>query len=308
MDRLFIGYDKDFYDAIPYVKIEPDPDEDPHTPRWAIDPSFVGIASKLLFRKNNAKVYEEYGLPDDDDIRGYILEHPELLFFAPELKRLFDLIKDERTFAGLLRNPYLVNYLNGLHDFRGIFVFLELFLDVLGTEALTAELASDRSFIIEAGKGYCAMGVGAKRRAPGLLKTSVPRNALKQIAWGFDYSIPSPGLNRHENDRAVGNHTIERIASSHEAGNANRWIKGNTRNADDWPDVFVYDPNWQFYWVRDERDLPVAVLEIINGELTRIVTDRDVSLTENGLLAAILNWLLDVGYSMGKDTLKEEGE
>lgn len=308
MDQLFIGYNEDFYDAIPYVKVEPGPDEDPYPQSWAIEPSFVGIASKLLFQKNNAKVYEEYGLPDDDEIRGFILEHPELLFLAPELKRLFDLIKDERTFAGLLRNPYLVNYLNGLHDFKGTFVFLELFLDVLGTEALTAELASDHSFIIESGKGYCAMSVGAKRRAPGLLKTSVPRNALEQIAWGFDHSNASPGLNRHENDRAVGNHTIERIASSHEAGNANRWIKGNTRNADEWPDVFVYDPNWQFYRVRDERELPVAVLEIINGELTRIVTARGVSLTENGLLAAILNWLLETGFTMGRDTLKEARE
>ena len=26
MDHLFIGYDKDFYDAIPYVKAEPGPD------------------------------------------------------------------------------------------------------------------------------------------------------------------------------------------------------------------------------------------------------------------------------------------
>ena len=100
MDQLFIGYDKDFYDAIPYVKVESDPNEDPDEDRpptsWAIEPSFVGIASKLLFQKNNAKVYEEYGLPDDDEIRGFILGHPQLMFYAPELKKYGTCLRKRR--------------------------------------------------------------------------------------------------------------------------------------------------------------------------------------------------------------------
>lgn len=297
MEQLFIGYDKDFYDAIPYVKVEPGPDEDPYPQRWAIEPSFVEIASKLLFQKNNAKVYEEYDLPDDTDIRGFILRYPEFLFYAPEMKKLFDLIKDVRIIVGLLQKPYFVKHVRGLHDFEGTFAFLELFHEVCGLEALAEEMASDQSFIIEAGKSYCAMSADAKRRAADLLKKPDTRNALRQIAWGFIYSNAALGLNRHENDRVIGIHTIERIASSREVKNEYSWLY-----------AFFDDQNSQFYSVRNDLDMPVAILMIENDELENIVTVGDVSLTENGLLAAILNWLLDVGYSMGKDTLKEEGE
>ena len=308
MDHLFIGYDKDFYDAIPYVKAEPGPEGDPHTPRWVIDPSFVEIASKLLFQKNNAKVYEEYGLPDDADIRGFILWHPEFLFYAPEIRRLFELINDTQTFAELMWNLPFGIHLSGLHDYEGIFEFLDLFLNVCGVEALVEELESEQSFIIEAGKGYCAMSVNGKLRAADLLRNTDTWNALRQIACGFNYSNAAPGLKRHDNDRVVGNYTVERIASTRDAENADEWIKDNTRAEDEENYLLLHVPDWQYYWVRNERYLPVAILEIIAGELSIIVTDRDVSLTENGLLAAILNWLLDVGYSMGKDTLKEDGE
>lgn len=308
MEQLFIGYDKDFYDAIPYVKVEPGPDEDPYPQRWAIEPSFVEIASKLLFQKNNAKVYEEYGLPDDDEIRGFILGHPEFLFYAPELKKLFDLIKDARIFAELLRNPFFSIHLDELHRFEGTFIFFKFFLEVRGVEALVEELASVYSCIIDAGKSYCAMSADAKRRAADLLRNTDARDALEQIASGFIYSNAALGLNRHEKDRVMGKHTIERIASTREGENAEQWIKDYTRAEDDEIYVALYFFDFQYYWVYNERRLPVAILKIIDGKLTNIITDRDVPLTENGLLTAILNWLLDVGYSMGKDTLKEEGE
>ena len=132
MDQLFIGYYKDFYDAIPYVKVEPGPDEDPYPQRWAIEPSFVGIASKLLFQRNNAKVYEEYGLPDDADIRGFILAHPELLFYAPELKKLWELLEEKQLFLNALNNQIPLSAL--MHDLH----FYEL--DFISLKPLTCSL------------------------------------------------------------------------------------------------------------------------------------------------------------------------
>ena len=128
MDHLFIGYDKDFYDAIPYVKVEPGPDEDPYPQRWAIELSFVEIASKLLFQKNNAKVYEEYGLPDDTDIRGFILRYPEFLFYAPELKKLWELLEEKRHFLRVLNNRTILSMLlHEMHLYERVFISFEAF-------------------------------------------------------------------------------------------------------------------------------------------------------------------------------------
>ena len=82
MNDLFLGYDEDFYDAIPWVAIDGG-DTPAYESEYAIDPSFTAIAAKLLFRKNNEKVYREYGLPEDDAVKAAVLDSPELLFYAP---------------------------------------------------------------------------------------------------------------------------------------------------------------------------------------------------------------------------------
>ena len=105
MDPFFIGYDKDFNDAIPYVRTCTEPPE-PRMSCWEIEPSFESIAEKLKFARDNPKVYDEYDLPDDDAIRGFILEHPEFLFYAPELQRLWELIIKPFT-PHMLRHPYV---------------------------------------------------------------------------------------------------------------------------------------------------------------------------------------------------------
>ena len=295
MDHLFIGYDKDFYDAIPYVKVEPGPDEDPYPQRWAIEPSFVEIASKLLFQKNNAKVYEEYGLPYDDEIRAFILAHPELLFYAPELKKLWELMGKNMP----LYDRFLPDYLRELHAFGGLFAFIERAVKCVDV----AELAERFPFVLDAGKGWCAMEEDARGRAEAKLECKPLREALKKMALGSDYSTPAPGFARHECDRIIGGYSFERIASEREAETIEAWYHRDIPIS-----IYLSALDTSYYSVKNKLDNTVAVLETENGELTRIVTDRDVSLTENGLLAAILNWLLDVGYSMGKDTLKEEGE
>lgn len=295
MEQLFIGYDKDFYDAIPYVKVEPGPNEDPYPQRWAIEPSFVGIASKLLFQRNNAKVYEEYGLPDDDEFRGFILGHPELLFYAPELKKLWELMGKDMP----LYDPFLQEYLRELHSFWGIYSFLERLVKMTGAD----ELADVFPFVLDAGKGWCAMGEDARRRAEAELKSTPLREALKHTARGFDYSTPAHGFDRHKYDRKTGGYSFERIASVRDAETIEEKHYPNTKI-----ELYISCTDMIYYSVTNKLDDLIAILEIENSELTRIVTDRGVSLTENGLLTAILNWLLDVGYSMGKDTLKEDGE
>ena len=306
MEQLFIGYDKDFYDAIPYVKVEPGPNEDPYPQRWAIEPSFVEIASKLLFQKNNAKVYEEYGLPDDDDIRGFILGHPEFLFYAPELKKVWELLEDKRRFLNALNNQIpLSAIMSDLHFYELVFVSLKLFRDALGKEAFFDMLKSDEGwFPLSASIYYWALSDSAKQRALERIKREHSHESVEQIFFGTRVSSPVYDLDRHRDDRIIGDYSFERI--------------GSERTSDELTELFsiplkefffdLYFIECKHYAIYNKHKKPIALLKIEESVLKEIVTDRDVSLTENGLLAAILNWLLDVGYSMGKDTLKEEGE
>ncbi len=308
MDQLFIGYDKDFYDAIPYVKVEPDPNEDPYPQRWAIEPSFVGIASKLLFQKNNANVYEEYGLPDDDEIRGFILEHPQLMFYAPELKKIWDLLEKASSFLKLLQNQWLLTAtMKTLHFSEPAYIALKLFREAVGTDVFTNVLISEEDegyLLLNTAEYFWSINEDAKEHAFELLKNKPFTDALYEIFSGPRYSTPVYGLIRHGDDRVIGEYSFERI--------------GSERTSEELKEQFsvplkefffnLYFETMKHFVVYNKQKTPVALLKIEDGALNEIVTDRDVSLTENGLLTAILNWLLDVGYSMGKDTLKEEVE
>lgn len=308
MDQLFIGYDKDFYDAIPYVKVEPDPNEDPCQQRWAIEPSFVEIASKLLFQKNNAKVYEEYGLPDDDEIRRFILDHPQLLFYAPELKKIWDLLGKVSPFMKLLQNQYLLTAtMKTLHFSEPAHIALKQFCEAVGADAFANVLISEEVegyLLLNTAEYYWSKNEDAKEHAFELLKNKPVADALYEILSGPRYSSPVYGLRRHGDDRVIGEYSFERIGSERTSDELAEWFSVSLK------EFFfnLYFETMKHFAVYNKQKTPVALLKIEDGTLNEIITDRDVSLTENGLLAAILNWLLDTGFTMGEDTLKDEGE
>ena len=305
MDPLFIGYDKDFYDAIPYVRTCIEPPE-PRMSCWEIEPSFETIAEKLKFARDNPKVYDEYGLPDDDEIREFILSHPQLLFYAPELKKIWDLLGKVSPFMKLLQNQWLLTAtMKTLHFSEPAYIALKLFREAVGTDVFTNVLISEEDegyLLLNTAEYFWSKNEDAKEHAFELLKNKPFTDALYEILSGPRYSTPVYGLIRHGDDRVIGEYSFERIGSERTSDELAEWFSVSLK------DFFfnLYFETIKHFAVYNKQKTPVALLKIENGVLNEIVTDRDVSLTENGLLTAILNWLLDVGYSMGKDTLKEE--
>ena len=59
------------------------------------------------------------------------------------------------------------------------------------------------------------------------------------------------------------------------------------------------------YSIYNKQNLEIAFLRIDDGALTIIETASNISLAEDGLLAAILNWMLSVGYSLDADALED---
>lgn len=297
MDPFFIGYDKDFYDAIPYVRTCTEPPE-PRMSCWEIEPSFESIAEKLKFARDNPKVYDEYDLPDDDAIRGFILEHPEFLFYAPELQRLWEIIMEAPIFRELLLDyEYFLQTLESLHFYEGIFDFLRLLHDELDKEKFNSVFTSDCDYV-RAGLSFWAMNDAAKKQAIDLLKRKGIKNAIAEIAWGPSCSQPVHGLSRHDNDRIIGEYSFERIGSRRKALTIGEWFR--IQWIDDW-----CIPSVEMYSIYNKQNLEIAFLRIDDGALTIIETASNISLAEDGLLAAILNWMLSVGYSLDADALED---
>ena len=297
MDPFFIGYDKDFYDAIPYVRTCTEPPE-PRMSCWEIEPSFESIAEKLKFARDNPKVYDEYDLPDDDAIRGFILEHPEFLFYAPELQRLWEIIMEAPIFRELLLDyEYFLQTLESLHFYEGIFDFLRLLHDELDKEKFNSVFTSDCDYV-RAGLSFWAMNDAAKKQAIDLLKRKGIKNAIAEIAWGPSCSQPVQGLSRHDNDRIIGEYSFERIGSRRKALTIGEWFR--IQWIDDW-----CIPSVEMYSIYNKQNLEIAFLRIDDGALTIIETASNISLAEDGLLAAILNWMLSVGYSLDADALED---
>lgn len=301
MNDLFLGYDEDFYDAIPWVAIDGG-DTPAYESEYAIDPSFTAIAAKLLFRKNNEKVYREYGLPEDDAVKAAVLESPELLFYAPELARLQGMIQKPWLMLKLIGSDQIIHDLSELHRFPGMFDFIELYHKYAGPDELVYYLEDLFPLIGGAARSYAAMDKNGKARTEELLRISHDNNALYTIVDGFPYSEPIEMRNRHARDRRINGFVFKRLASGRDLNIAGARVEREELYK---YGFYISETGDELYAVHSDRFDYMAVLEVHSSVLTNIYTYWEFSLSDSKLLAAILQWMIEVGVIMGKDVLNE---
>ena len=302
MNDLFLGYDEDFYDAIPWVAIDGG-DTPAYESEYVIDPSFTAIAAKLLFRKNNEKVYREYGLPEDDAVKAAVLDSPELLFYAPELARLLNMIQKPGLMLRLLGSDQIIHDLSEFHRFPGMFDFIELYRKYAGPDELVYYLEDLFPLIGGAARSYAAMDKNGKARTEELLRISHDNNALYTIVDGFPYSEPIETRNRHARDRRINGFVFKRLASGRDLNIAGARVEREELYK---YGFYVSETDDELYAVHSDRFDYMAVLEVHSSVLTNIYTYWEFSLADSKLLAAILQWLIETGITMGKDAMKEE--
>lgn len=305
MNDLFIGYDEDFYDAIPWVMVKGDYNMPISEWDYAIDPSFTVIAAKLLFRKNNEKVYQEYALPEDETIKAEVLASPELLFYAPELSRFLSLLKKPRLMLKFIRDDMLLLYLSELHRFPEIFVLLEKYCITASQDELAKAIEDPFfHFFLEAAKSYCALNESGKARAYDLICTECSIEALYTIINGFSYNNTICLRYRHINDRVIGDYSFRRIASEKDYDIAAKSIGNEMRYC--YLPYYDISPDDGLYAVHTDSNKYIAVLDVSELTLRQIYTQQNISLTDSKLLAAILQWLIEVGFTMEKDAMNEK--
>lgn len=301
MNDLFLGYDEDFYDAIPWVAIDGG-GTPAYESEYAIDPSFTAIAAKLLFRKNNEKVYREYGLPEDDAVKAAVLESPELLFYAPELARLLNMIQKPGLMLRLLGSDQIIHDLSELHRFPGEFEFIEIYLKCVESGEAVMCLEEYPYLVFESARSYAVMNESGKKRAEELLRTDPCPDTLRKIIEGFPFSEPIQIRNRHARDRRIGGFIFKRLASGRDLNIAGARVESEELYK---YGFYVSETDDELYAVHSDRFDYMAVLEVQSSVLTNIYTYWEFSLSDSKLLAAILQWLIEVGITMGKDVLNE---
>lgn len=293
--QKFIGYNEDFYDAIPWAQAKERYGFPKFEPRIA--PSFAEISEKLRYRADNPKVYYEYGLPDDELIREFVLASPGLLFYANELARLLRLFTEREHMLSLLSCKSIFSHLSRLHSFPGVFEFLELYPEYASAERLLGDLTGEGDAIFN-GMQFCAMSEYEKARAVKLLK----ERKTAYILGGSWFSTPLGCIDSHLNDRVIWDFTFRSIVSERDRS----LLESQIIDDDELPEGYYYYGD--IYSVGKAGDVPIALLYVDDGTVENTFIRkwyRDHP--DPKLLAAILQWTMETGHSIAPGAINGFG-
>jgi len=109
----FVGYPRNFYDAIPYVR-----------GTYCIEKSFEDISKKLSNSTNAIALFEETIIPKYKSIKRIIFNNPGLLFYVNECEQLWKLTNNANYYCLLMQSEKIFNILSLLHQRPILFDFL----------------------------------------------------------------------------------------------------------------------------------------------------------------------------------------
>ncbi len=150
MLTAFMGYNRDFYAAIPYVN---------NTLR--VDSEFASEARRMHKAKNAVSMLEESLLPCVKSVRRRFFKNQGLLFYIKECEGLWELLKDINLFTSLLADRGIFHILYELHCRPALFEFLQDFVRLKGVRALLR-------MIMASCKSFCRYGVSYVSMSPSM--------------------------------------------------------------------------------------------------------------------------------------------
>ena len=189
----FVGYRLSFYDAVPYS-----------TDEQKIDETFRTISKKLHLAKNVPAIYKEYGLPKMKSIRKLIFTNPGLMFYAEEIKKLWEVVKNPDVLCAILTCERAYQILLDLHIYNGIFCFYADYIRVKNGTSLYRKIKDEPDIMHAYAIYYMALNDSQKRKEQ--IKWT-GKNAFsdfeenfqylyKPMRLGSDYSLPMHAVER----------------------------------------------------------------------------------------------------------------
>jgi len=125
---MFVGYDKTFYNSIPYDK-----------ETLAIDKSFVN-KKKLHNQKSVIKYLEEFDFIKYKSVRRSIYKNLGLLFYLHECELLFGIVKDINVFKNILENEIAFNIFASIHEHPVMMDFFYDYCKIKGAASLYGKI------------------------------------------------------------------------------------------------------------------------------------------------------------------------
>jgi len=149
---IFVGYNAEFYDYIPY-----------RLKSYDIDDSFKDITKRLHDINDVEKIYVNSALPNVKSVRKIFFERTGLFFYLEEAEKIFALINDLNVYCKLLKSKCIFGILSDLHMRPGLIEYLKDYTFEKGPKNLVKVIMEDWNDIREAAIDYNCMSEAGKK-------------------------------------------------------------------------------------------------------------------------------------------------
>lgn len=132
----FVGYNKDFYNALPFSFTENQ-----------IEQSFSRTARRLHCANWVPALFETTQLPNIKSVRRIIFSNPAPLFYQKELEAVWEILNDPSFFRAFLESRNLYLELSIFHKYPKIIAFFKELSAAVGQRTLCNYLAKGNDFL-----------------------------------------------------------------------------------------------------------------------------------------------------------------
>ena len=271
----FIGFDKDFYIAIPFSHIGN-----------SIDKSFTGIAKRLHNANDVPALFKASNLPNIKTVRKIIFTNPALLFYLKELETFCQIFNDPNFFRTFLESRNVYRGLSTMHKYPCMADYYAELAAAVGQKALCNYLSSGNDFVYSYALEYLLLSDYEKRIARKKWTSSFfSKEDYREIRkLGDTFSVPIPPQNKgiDELECRIGDYSFKRLRNSKEyiaAGKELQNCLGTWERFDG--DVYVILKASKY----------VAAVEINNGIIIQAHTCQNGEIREDReLFSAFCTW------------------
>ena len=267
----FVGFPKDFYEAIPF---------------WGgirvLDESFKDITDNLRTPKDAMKLLEKSSLPFCKSVKRLFAKRSGLFFYLKECEFLYSLVNDVNLLCTYLKKPSIFHFLSMMHYYDcSVKIFLKDYLNVLGQKRFnTTFLPVD--FYIHYAAFYGSLSIYVrKKEQQKWLEGDIVVDGTKVLLYK-ENNISVSFRASEKKDMVVDKYRFKHLRTKQECVIAGEKMKNCLVNWDSYsnPVVIVY-----------KGDKIVAAVEFLDGVLWQAKQCRNESIEpDSDLCRAIEKW------------------
>ena len=268
MLTMFVGYNREFYSAIPFAKGS-----------LAVDESFKTQARKMHDANDIVSLYKKSKLPNMKSVKKILFENTGLFFYLEECERLWTLFNNPNYFVTLLNEKKIYQILSDLHMRPMIFDFLEDYIKTGRTRHLLKLIHKYWHSVCRYAVNYSSMSKHMRKSE----RTKWLNRESGSAIGGFpSFAIPMCNPTERIRDCSIDEFEFSWLKNSVDYEEAGKALNNCLR---DWSTY-----NYPVVCVRKGGKI-IAALEVRNDFVFQAFTSNNDSLRKiPGLLKAYYKW------------------